>query len=67
MTPEQKAKRTDEKIEQLKTFIRGLQLDIVPEQIMLKNGIIRLVITYIDNEIYPEEVKTVAPDTTVQQ
>lgn len=48
-------KKSAEKAEKIKKLCLELQMVLVPEQIVDKNGIIRTVIFYQDNEQYPKE------------
>lgn len=55
MKPEEMQKKSAEKAEKIKKLCLELQMVLVPEQIVDKNGIIRTVIFYQDNEQYPKE------------
>ena len=55
MKQEEMKKKSADKAKKVQDLCEKLQMTLVPEQIVDKNGVIRRVIFYQDNENYPKE------------
>lgn len=54
MTKEEVKKKSAEKAKKIQDLCKELKMQIVPEQIVTEQGIIRTVVFYQDIEEYPE-------------
>lgn len=54
MTPEEISRRTEDKVTEIKTLCAKLQIVLQAEEVLLKDGRMRHVVYFIDNEVYPK-------------
>lgn len=65
MTPEEMKKKTEEKIAQVHALVKELKLTVRAEEIVDSNMMIKKVVYFYDNEIYPTKNET--ENTTVPE
>lgn len=54
------AEKTQAKVKEVQALLAKLQLQIVPKQVVTKDGVIELGIFYADGEKYPPEPEVIA-------
>lgn len=67
MTPEQKKERSAEKVNQIRSLLKALNITIEAVDIIDQNMVIRKTVTFTDNEIYPNPPAPVAPVAPVEE
>ena len=59
MTPEEMKAKSAEKAAKVQALCNELKVELVPQEILTTDGIIKKVIFYVDHEVYPTKEKDI--------